>query len=71
MTPTQQGLSSALRKSYRIPSPLRILGWVLFIFCGLAMAAILISDPLPDPAAASPAKAAAPAEAQPAEPADA
>ena len=67
MTPTQKGLSSALRKTYRIPSPLRVVLWVLFIACGLAMAAILISDPLPDPAATAPAKAAALLPAAPAD----
>lgn len=67
MTPTQQGLSSAIRQTYRKPGYLRVLCRVLFIFCGLAMAAILMSDPLPDPDGAAPLKAAGPAARQTAE----
>lgn len=47
MTPTQKGLSSAIRQTYRTPRPLRAMGWVLFFACGLAMGAILLSDPMP------------------------
>jgi hypothetical protein len=65
MTPTQKGLSSALRQTSRRTRPLRVLGWVMFFACGLSMAAILLSDP--GPARSGPDARAAPA-AQPGQP---